>query len=218
MSAMSHPIMSELLGLAETNRIAFESAKAAYLAAKAAESAYDNAHYYPAINAAKAQGECAVFDDRLTYRSDQLADARSAAEDALMAVPAPDGAAFAFKYLVAHGDGRETDCWDGLLEQEARLMSSATAAVDPHVPWLAERDALLTRYNLHGTGNDDVDQMVYDAARAVEKLILSTPAATKDGVLVKALLNIGGRWRPEADEEAAILDEAKALGLMEWPA
>lgn len=44
---------------------------------------------------------------------------RSNAEDALMAIPSPDAAAFAFKFLIAHGGRRGTDCWNGLLEREA---------------------------------------------------------------------------------------------------
>jgi hypothetical protein len=45
---------------------------------------------------------------------------RSAAEDALMAIPSPDAAAFAFKHIVAHGEGRQTDCWNTMLANEAR--------------------------------------------------------------------------------------------------
>jgi len=44
---------------------------------------------------------------------------RFVAEDALMATPSPDAAAFAFKYVVAHGNGRETDDWNDMLEAEA---------------------------------------------------------------------------------------------------
>ncbi|MEN2746454.1 hypothetical protein [Sphingomonas sp. T9W2] len=48
---------------------------------------------------------------------------RYAAEDALMAIPSPDASAFAFKFMVAKGGGRETDCWDAMLEQEALLFA-----------------------------------------------------------------------------------------------
>ena len=48
---------------------------------------------------------------------------RYAAEDALMVIPSPDASAFAFKFMVAKGGGRETDCWDAMLEQEALLFA-----------------------------------------------------------------------------------------------
>lgn len=48
---------------------------------------------------------------------------RYAAEDVLMAIPSPDASAFAFKFMVAKGGGRETDCWDAMLEQEALLFA-----------------------------------------------------------------------------------------------
>lgn len=48
---------------------------------------------------------------------------RYEAEDALMAIPSPDASAFAFKFMVAKGGGRETDCWDEMLEREALLFA-----------------------------------------------------------------------------------------------
>lgn len=50
---------------------------------------------------------------------EQLDDALAAAEDALMATPSPDAAAFALKYRIAKGGGRETGCWDAMLDAEA---------------------------------------------------------------------------------------------------
>jgi hypothetical protein len=82
---------------------AWERAKAEYLAAKAALDAYDDG----------VPGN----DDK---EADRLTDVRSAAEDALMAIPSPDAAAFAFKHIVAHGEGRETNCWNTMLSNEAQ--------------------------------------------------------------------------------------------------
>ncbi len=50
---------------------------------------------------------------------ERLDDALAAAEDALMATPSPDAAVFAFKYRIAKGGGRETDCWNDMLNAEA---------------------------------------------------------------------------------------------------
>lgn len=75
----------------------WQNARRAYEAARAAELAADD-------------GDA---DDR-------LGDARYAAEDVLMAIPSPDASAFAFKYLVAHGGRRETDCWNEMLDTEAK--------------------------------------------------------------------------------------------------
>lgn len=51
---------------------------------------------------------------------DRCVKRRYLAEEALMEIPSPDAAAFAFKFLVAKGGGRHTDCWDDMLETEAK--------------------------------------------------------------------------------------------------
>lgn len=58
---------------------------------------------------------------------DAPADVRYAAEEALMAVPSPDAAAFALKYLIAHGGGRQTDCWTAMLDSEAKRFGGVAA-------------------------------------------------------------------------------------------
>jgi hypothetical protein len=60
--------------------------------------------------------------------SERLADVRYQIEDELMDIPSATLTEFAFKYLVAHGDGRDTDCWNGMLEEEAKRF--ANAAID----------------------------------------------------------------------------------------
>lgn len=51
---------------------------------------------------------------------DRCVKRRCLAEEALMEIPSPDASAFAFKFLIAKGGGRETDCWDDMLETEAK--------------------------------------------------------------------------------------------------
>lgn len=59
-------------------------------------------------------------DDQVdAYALDRCVKRRDQAEDALMSIPSPDANAFAFKFLVAKGGGRFTDCWDDMLETEA---------------------------------------------------------------------------------------------------
>lgn len=69
-----------------------------------------------AANAAVMAAELAGADE---VKVERLDDARHAAEDALMATPSPDASAFALKYRIAKGSGRETDCWDKVLDAEA---------------------------------------------------------------------------------------------------
>ncbi len=154
----------------------------AYLVAKEAEHAYDNGPYADAIRAADAQGEMATFDERLTQESDRLTDIRAAAEDALMAIPSPDAASFAFKYLVARGSGRETDCWDAMLEAEATRFAYASSrtAEDP--------DALL-----HDAWREFVQAKLADPERTVDahrvrevdRIIFDRDAETIAGVAIK---------------------------------
>lgn len=82
---------------------------------------------------ALAEYEAAVEDDKGISAADKVRsvsddapsqDRISKAEDALMAIPSPDAAAHAIKHLIAHGGGRETDCWDAMLEIEARRFSN----------------------------------------------------------------------------------------------
>lgn len=65
---------------------------------------------------AQAEADDQVDGDSL----DRCVKRRDQAEDALMAIPSPDASAFAFKFLVAKGGGRFTDCWDDMLETEAK--------------------------------------------------------------------------------------------------
>lgn len=66
----------------------------------------------------EAQAEADGQTDADAY--DRCMKRRYQAEDALMEIPSPDASAFAFKFLVAKGGGRETDCWDDMLETEAK--------------------------------------------------------------------------------------------------
>lgn len=73
------------------------------------------------------EGETAAGVANDMAAEDRWTKRRHDAEDVLMAIPSPDPAAFAFKYLVAHGDGRETDCWNAMLEAEAARFAEQEA-------------------------------------------------------------------------------------------
>lgn len=121
MNAVAHPVPCR----APT----FADLRATYEAALAAERAHDQI-CWPAESHGLPSSDMEAENDRLT-------DERYRVEDRLMAMPSPDPAAFAFKYLVAHGGGRETDCWDGMLEEEARRLSTLPLHISQ-----AWRDAL----------------------------------------------------------------------------
>jgi hypothetical protein len=93
---------------AQDDRSAWERAREAYVDALAAERAAD------------------------ATRNGALADActekRCEAEDVLMAISSPDAAAFALKCRIAHGDGRETDCWNEMLDAEAKRFAGPEGA------------------------------------------------------------------------------------------
>lgn len=55
-------------------------------------------------------------------------DARLDAEAALLECPSPDANAFALKYTIVHGNGRDISRWDDVLEAEARQFSGRASA------------------------------------------------------------------------------------------
>ncbi len=101
----------------------------AYNAAREAERAWDAETISPHFlgiepeNVTKWRAASEPITPAMWAESERLMDVRCQAEEALIACPSPDAAAFALKYLIAHSDGRETDCWDEVLEAEARLFS-----------------------------------------------------------------------------------------------
>ncbi|GGE74988.1 hypothetical protein [Sphingomonas prati] len=105
------------LQVSDNEQGAWPAVLASFVAAKTAERIYDETTYLPAF-ARYAANEADIPGD-IEERSDALMNARFAAEEALMSVPAPDAAAFAFKYLVAYADGREAHQWDAALAAEA---------------------------------------------------------------------------------------------------
>lgn len=99
---------------------------AAYRAAQAAEDAYDQSAIEPLFAGIDTNDQEAWRRAAKPITADmwdhleRLGDERLAAEKALMECPSPDASAFAFKYLIAYGNGRDLDCWDDLLEAEAK--------------------------------------------------------------------------------------------------
>ncbi len=97
---------------------------AAYRAAKEAEDAYNAKYFAPYLDHLPVGPERNAAVDAIPVEHEEEADrlikARYDAEDPLMDCPSPDLRAFAIKYLIAHGGGRDTDCWDDMLEEEAK--------------------------------------------------------------------------------------------------
>lgn len=99
------------------NADAFAAAKQTYLDAKDAQLAYDDAcgiNSFQASTAAIDAIPAAAWSE-----SERLSEVISDAEDVVMDIPSPTLADFAFKFLIAHGGGRDVDCWDKMLEAEA---------------------------------------------------------------------------------------------------
>lgn len=110
--AVNEAIWSSIQSLETTggspDRTSWQKLVDTYDAALAAEVAFIQNHGGSSLTT-----EAVAEDTRLT-------DIRSDAEDAVMAFPSPDASAFAIKYLIAKGDRREMDCWNNLLEAEAK--------------------------------------------------------------------------------------------------
>ncbi len=185
-------------------------ARAAYLAAKTAEDEYDRDFYMPAFHRCDAGGDSIPGD--IETEIDRLQNLRHDAEGVLMDIPAPDAAGFAFKYLIARGDGRDANGWDGLLEREAKRFADNDKA--GHLLMLGVRDNLLIEFNNASSINDDDAQPIADAALNIERLIRETSACIPLDILAKALLFIGEAALGENLQALAIFEEARAMGLM----
>ena len=104
----------------------FDQARAAYLAAKAAQDAYVDDPYAEAMARAELQGPTAMFDDRLTDEADRLTDLRCDAEEAMIAAPAPDITVVLFKIELARRRWEDMvdwpeNWWDAVLADLRRL-------------------------------------------------------------------------------------------------
>ncbi|USU09977.1 hypothetical protein NF700_06880 [Sphingomonadaceae bacterium OTU29MARTA1] len=101
----------------------WDSAVAAYRAAKANDDAYTAAHIDPPLRGLPPGPIMSAATDTIPAcvwaEAQRLCEELTHAEDTLMDLPSPHAFGFAMKYLVAHGDGRETDCWNTMLAAEA---------------------------------------------------------------------------------------------------
>jgi len=100
----------------------WRAALKAYRAARSDEVAHDLATGIEAWRAALDMAD--TIAPEVWAESERLQDLTADAEDALMAIPSPSAGAFAFKCLIAKGDKRETDCWDEMLEAEAKRFAA----------------------------------------------------------------------------------------------
>lgn len=115
------------------SRDEWERRLTAFDAARATEQAYDDIHINPHFEGVDPDDReawlvaAAAITTEMWQETERLQELREEAEDFLMDWPSPDAKAFAFKYLVGHGNGRETDGWDEMLEAEALRFSGRAA-------------------------------------------------------------------------------------------
>jgi hypothetical protein len=102
------------------DRQAWDDAKGIYVAARAEEVAYDAEHCSIPDKDPNRSAMIQAIPAPVWAESERLGQMVSDAEDVLMDIPSPNAAAFAFKCRIAHGDGRETDCWNAMLDAEAK--------------------------------------------------------------------------------------------------
>ncbi len=184
---------------------------AAYDAALAAEREYDDAHV----------ASVDTISAKVSSEIQRLMDLRTDLEMPLMAHPSPDARAFARKFLIAHGGGREADYWNDMLEAEAKRFATPD---DPHLALFRQRDPLLASANV------SFDEEVTGWG-AIEHRILDTPASTLEGSLIRLLViaqllahgNVldNSVVRPIADEAARhlgcmTLDELNCLDPVQF--
>lgn len=154
---------------------------ATYRAARDVEKAFYAEHIDPRLaNLPIGAARNAAVDSippHVMETADALTDAREVAEEAMMNCTSPNAAAFACKYLVAHGDDRDScSRWDEMLETEANRLSSPS--VDPHRALMLKWHAAITAAN---NGDEDADFSV------IENEILSTRPTTIDGLTMQLL-------------------------------
>lgn len=153
------------------------AAAAAYVAAKKADDDYAVEHFGHITNK-NATPAIRALPPAVLDQAALLENAKSDAEDALMAIPSPHAAGFAMKYLVAKGDGRETDCWNAMLEDEAERFASRT---DEGLERLwDERCRALAEYDADDAAMDDeaINRSYWDRIEAAEDAIVAHTSTT----------------------------------------
>lgn len=161
------------------------AALAAYEASKADEDAFERLHFAvvdqmaagPTRSAAVAAIPRSVWDE-----IERLSDIKADAEDVLMDTPSPHASGFALKYLVAHGDGRETDAWNDMLEGEARRFAQHTDAALERL-W-QDRCETLAQYDADDEALEDeaVNRSYWDRIEAAEDAIVAHPSISPHAV------------------------------------
>jgi len=149
--------------------------RTAYEQARSAERAYDAENIDPKVDRLE------DIPHDVSEESERLADVRDAAEDALMAYPAPDAAGFALKYMIAHGAGRYTDCWNGLLEADARRLiekEANTSFEAAHAEFLRLRAIELAFTETSSLAMADAFDAAIEATQAAFDAMLAIPVAS----------------------------------------
>lgn len=111
--------------------ISWDQAKAAYLAASAAEAAFDATHWRPAYTAHSAGGS--AIPDGLDGEMERLGDVRCDAEEVLVGVTAPDIAGVLFKVECSRKRWADFEGWpnetlDAIVADLRRLSAPETQA------------------------------------------------------------------------------------------
>ena len=197
---------------------AWTQCKAAFDAARAAEIAYDKAVWTPDYDAAVAAGR--QVDAAINTEAERLQDVRCAAEDALIACPAPSLAETVWKVVYARGRWAGFTDWPDKWWEAVLADLHRFAAPCSHAKWLRERDDLLRVANTTSGISDSESEFYIARADAIEDLIFDTPARDPDAVFAKALLVVGRESVADDGGELAarVFSEAQALGLIEYAA
>ena len=149
---------------------------------------------------------------------DRLADLRSDAIDAIMALPAATSAQALRKIELAMFDGSHVRTgvdFPALIADARRSVVAelGNATTDPHPGWLAERNTMIEYLDSDAPTEDEANTGV-GRLNEIDGRIIKTPAATTSGVFAKLLLAVQltteGQELVEIDA-AAFVREAQAL-------
>jgi hypothetical protein len=187
--------------------------EAAYLAENELQrEAYRQAGITPKMEALPQGPKRTAWVNRLPAwyweKGQEIEDTRYAIEDDLMPYPAPDLAAFAFKFLVAFGDDRDANHWTETLEADARRLLAQPA---PDACWEAA-DAEVRRLDAAVTAvSDDAegDRLSHELTSATHALIALKPTTVRQAV---RRIELGLRGGPLSDiDPDALIDDAVKL-------
>lgn len=92
----------------------------------------------------------------------------------------------------------------------------ATTPADSHLSWFAIRQHLLAAYEKSHDIDPNGSKTIHSLISEQERLIMETPATSRDGLLGKALLCTDFHIGPDGTDFASrVIENAVALGMIE---